>query len=145
MGDVPCGRSPEPGDGKAVDLTYLEGDARFIFTHVDYDVLRIYDRVRDFEAHIPLSRLQLAKFLIGKWFAKQCAYHSKLQLPLEVVQQWMNSHIRETLLWVQCRSVNTVQGQEMSLPVPLNSEACRETTGFHQNRLSSQSRSTVVL
>ena len=79
---------PFPGDGHAIDPTFVIGDSRFIMKRVRYGLLQIYDRVQGFEAHIHLSRLQVSSFAVGRWYAEQCASNSELAEPWEVARRW---------------------------------------------------------
>ena len=79
---------PFPGDGHAVDPTFVTGDPRFIVKRVRYGLLQVYDRMQGFEAHIHLSRLQVPSFAVGRWYAEQCAFNSGLDEPWEVARRW---------------------------------------------------------
>ena len=56
---------PYPVDGTAVDVTYQEGDNRFVITKRGTDLLEIYDRVQGFEAHISMRFVQWQTFSVG--------------------------------------------------------------------------------
>lgn len=79
---------PFPGDGPAVDPTFVDGDPRFMMKPVTNDLLEIYDRVQGFEIHIHFSRLQEPDFAVGKWYAEQCAFNSEMENPWKVARLW---------------------------------------------------------
>lgn len=88
VAEVLASCQPYPGDGIAVDPTYLEGDPRFVLEPIDHDLLQIYDWVQVFEAHIHISQLWWADFSIGRWFAEQCTYNMNLPFPYGAAQRW---------------------------------------------------------
>ncbi len=79
---------PFPGDGPAVDPTFVAEEPRFIMERVAHGLLQVYDRVQGFEAHIHLSRLRDPGFVVGKWYAEQCAFNSEFDKPWEVALRW---------------------------------------------------------
>jgi hypothetical protein len=79
---------PFPGDGHAVDPTFVAGESRFIMKRMDHGLLEVYDRVQGFEAHIHLSRLQEPGFVVGRWYAEQCAFNSEFEKPWDVAVRW---------------------------------------------------------
>jgi hypothetical protein len=82
---------PFPGDGRAVDPTFVEGKPRFLIERIQHNLLEIYDRVQGFDSHLLVSLVQSADFSLAKWYAERCAFNSGLPDPWKVAQLWNNS------------------------------------------------------
>jgi hypothetical protein len=84
---------------------------------MDHGLLQIYDRVQGFDVNIHLSLLRTPDFLIGRWYAEQCAYNSELPNPWEVAQQWANERPRNTLLMKRPTTQEGVEEPLMGLVI----------------------------
>ena len=56
-----------------------------------YELIQIYDRVQGFETHIHVSRLHDPDFMVGRWYAEQCACNQGMKRPWEVARQWVDT------------------------------------------------------
>ena len=79
---------PFPGDGRAVDPSFIQGEPRFLIEQVQHNLLQIYDRIQGFDSHLLASLVQSKDFHLVKWYAERCAFNSELPNPWEVAQQW---------------------------------------------------------
>lgn len=92
---------PYPGDGRAIDPTYVQDESRFIFTRQVPNLVEIYDRVQGFETHISLDVLRNETFRPGLWFAERCAYNKNYPQPWRVAQTWMETRTgTHTTMWM---------------------------------------------
>ena len=82
---------PFPEDGQTIDPTYLKGQPRFVIKPTMYELIQIYDRVQGFETHIHVSRLHDPDFMVGRWYAEQCACNQGMKRPWEVARQWADT------------------------------------------------------
>ena len=57
LAEVLTSCQPYPGDGPAIDATYIQEESRFIFARHHPGIIEIYDRVQGFETHISLDVL----------------------------------------------------------------------------------------
>ena len=99
LAEVLTSCQPYPGDGPAIDATYIQEESRFIFARHHPDIIEIYDRVQGFETHISLDVLRNETFRPGLWFAERCAYHMNLPQPWREAQSWMESR-SGTTMWM---------------------------------------------
>lgn len=94
---------PFPGDGPAVDPTYVQSESRFVFQRhrpVSLNIVEIYDRVQGFETHISLDVLRDESFRPGVWFAERCAYNQNLNQPWREAQIWAEARsVSRTTMW----------------------------------------------
>ena len=94
LAEVLTSCQPFPGDGLAVDPTYVQDESRFIFQRhrpTSLNIVEIYDRVQGFETHISLDVLRDESFRPGVWFAERCAYNQNLPQPWREAQTWAES------------------------------------------------------
>ena len=99
LAEVLTSCQPYPGDGPAIDATYIQEESRFIFARHHPDIIEIYDRVQGFETHISLDVLRNETFRPGLWFAERCAYYMNLPQPWREAQSWMESR-SGTTMWM---------------------------------------------
>ena len=79
---------PFPGDGRAVDPSFVRGEPRFLIQRMKHNLLQIYDRIQGFDSHLLPSLVLSREFDLAKWYAERCAFNSGLPSPWEVAQQW---------------------------------------------------------
>ena len=110
---------PFPGDdyGPPVDDSYIKGQPRFEIKPVKFELIQIYDRVQGFEAHIHTSRLQDPEFLVGRWYAEQCAFIQDMERPWQVARRWADTKPQPDL----CMKSTVSESENYDLePAPLD-------------------------
>ena len=101
LGDTLTICQPFPGDRyrllQPIDDTYTEGQPRFKIKPVAFELIQIYDRVQGFEAHIHISRLLDPEFVVGRWYAEQCAFNQEMEMPWQVARRWADTRAHDDL------------------------------------------------
>ena len=85
---------PYPGDDTvitAVDPTFYENESRFFLEKVEDNFLSVYDRLREFDAHLTWNVAKWDEFSLGKWFAERCALENESSTPSKDADEWMRN------------------------------------------------------
>lgn len=110
---------PFPGDdhGPPVDDMYIEVQPRFEIQPVAFELIQIYDRVQGLEAHIHTSQLEDPEFVVGRWYAEQCAFSHDMEHPWQVARQWADTQPHSDL----CMTNTFSESENYDLePAPLD-------------------------